>query len=414
MVRKTSLIVLSLFVIALASCNKSNVDPDTGKSLVLTPVEEQKVSADNAFTLKLMKNVSGANTTGANLFLSPLSVSFALGMTSNGSSGETLSAIRNTMEFSGFTEDQVNSYYSKMMSELPQLDPKTTISIANSIWYKQDFSVLPQFLQTNSNFYHAKVQALNFSDPSAKAQINNWVSSSTNGKIPTIVDDVPGTAIMYLINAIYFKGSWKTKFDAANTAKAPFNLANGSTVQADFMSKNDLVVKKFVNSEVTVAELPYSNNKFSMVIVMPSGDKSVSSTIANLDSVKWKSWISGLTPSETLVKLPKFKFSYDIKLNAPLIALGMGIAFSSGADLTRINAGGGLFISEVKHKAFVEVNEDGTTAAAVTSVSIGVSAPAPQPPLIFDHPFLFVIRETSSGLILFAGTMNNPLAPSAP
>jgi serpin B len=405
--RKTPLFVLFLLCIGFASCNKAGVVPVKGMDLVLTPVEQQKVMADNAFTLKLFKNLDSANTGNANLFISPLSVSFALGMTSNGSGGQTLAAIRNTMDFNGFTQDQVNSYYNKLITDLPKLDPGSTINIANSIWYRQGFSVLPQFLQTNSDNYHAQIQALDFNNPSAPGTINNWVSQQTNGKVPTIVDQIPSNVVMYLINAMYFKSSWNEKFDPAKTGPLPFYLADNSQVQANFMD-GKIDYKRFDNNEAHVFELPYVNKKYSMVIVMPNSGTSVQQLVAGLDSVKWQSWMTSLVPYNSELKLPKFKFSYGANLNNALTSLGMGIAFSDHADFSGINATLPLNITRVDHKAFIEVDESGTTAAAATVVVIGVSAVLNPPPTVIDHPFIFAIREMSSGLILFTGVVNNP------
>ena len=406
--RKTPLLILILLFTGLASCKKSGVVPGKGKDLVLTPAELQKVAADNAFTIKLFKNLDSANTVGTNLFISPLSVSFAFGMTSNGSSGQTLTAIRNTMNFNGFTQDLVNNYYDNLITNLPELDPLTTINIANSIWYRQDFSVLPAFLQTNSSYYHAKVQALDFSSPSAPATINNWVNQQTAGKIPAIVNQISQNEVMYLINAIYFKSGWKEKFDPARTAKRDFYLPDNSTVQANFMDGN-IDYNRYDNTEAHVFELPYSNSKYSMVIVMPATGQTVNQLAAGLDSAKWSSWMTNLHGSNSDLKLPKFTFSYSVDLKNTLGALGMDIAFTDAADFTRIRAAGELKITDVLHKAFVAVDESGTTAAAATKVEISFTAPAPQPPVVIDHPFIFAIREMKSGLILFVGTVNNPL-----
>jgi len=358
------------------------------------------------FTLKLFKNLSSSNTANANLFVSPLSVSFALGMTSNGAGGTTLDAMKNTLNFKGLTQDQVNSYYNNLITNLPQLDPNTTLKIANSVWYRQEFNVLPDFLQTNTTSFHAKVQALDFADPASVKQINNWVSDQTAGKIPTIIDAIPGDAVMYLINAIYFKSSWKEKFDAKNTAKRSFSLAGGSTVQADFM--NNTMSVNMVNYEnATVAELPYSGGKYSMVIALPQNG-TVADMVAGIDSAKWQLWMNSLVTTKAQVLLPKFKFSYEATLNNALTQLGMGIAFTKLADFSKINATAPLLITGVKHKAFVDVNEDGTTAAAVTSVEVGITSAPLLPTITFDHPFFFAIREMKSGLIVFAGTVNNP------
>jgi serine protease inhibitor len=404
MIRKTfTLIALSLIIIT--GCKKTDSTPDSGKELSLTANEQLKVRADNAFTLKLFKATLSGNPDADNLFLSPLSVSIAVGMTSNGASGQTLQAIRQTMDFNDFTEDQVNSYYHKMITELPQLDPKTTLKIANSIWYSNAFTPIPAFLQGNASNYNAKIEALDFNNPATKDVINSWVNNATDGKITSIINNIPSNARMYLINAIYFKSSWASKFDVTQTQKGNFYLASGNTVQADLMN-GDGNFNSVTTPDARILELPYSNKKFSMILLSPT-QKSVKEYAAGLDSVKWQNLMAGLTGTHAQVTMPKFKFSYDIILTNILSNLGMAKAFSGDADFTRIVAAGGLAITEVKHKAYVEVNEDGTTAAAVTSVGVGNTAPAPNY-IRFDHPFIFAIREMKSGLVLFAGVVNDP------
>ncbi|HVW95448.1 MAG TPA: serpin family protein [Mucilaginibacter sp.] len=404
---KSPLLFLCLLAVAIASCNKSNIKPVvTGKNLVLSAPEQQKAAADNVFTLRLFKNLDQNNTAHANLFASPLSVSFVLGMTSNGAAGQTLDAIRNTLNFAGLTQEEVNAYYNNLITNLPQLDPNTTLKIANSIWYRQEFNVLPDFLNTNASYFKAEVKGLDFNAPSSVQTINNWVNSQTGGKIPSIVETIPDDAVMYLVNAIYFKSGWKEKFDPKNTTKRPFNLESGGSVQADFMD-NTMNVNSYQDDDVTVTEIPYSGGTYSMVIALPK-KADVSTLIASIDSARWQAWMNGLLPGKLEIQLPKFRFSYEVKLNDALSTLGMGIAFTKAADFSRINSAVPLMITAVKHKAFVEVNEDGTTAAAATSVEIGATA-APLPQVIrFDRPFFFAIREMKSGLIVFAGVVNDP------
>jgi len=410
LIRKNPLLVFCFLIVAFASCKKAKVTPTPGKNLVLTSFEQQKVTADNAFTLSLFKNLDSANTTGGNLFVSPLSVSFALGMTSNGAGGSTLEAFKKTLNFAGLTQEQINNYYNNLITNLPQLDPNTTLSIANSIWYRQDFAVQHQFLQTDSSFFHAQVQALDFNSPSAINTINNWVSAKTKGKIPTIVNDIPSDMVMYLINAMYFKSSWNEKFDPAQTRPGNFYLADHSTVQANFMT-GMVDMNSYYDDHVVICELPYANSKYSMVIVMPAGtDGSVNNLAAGLDSAQWQTWMSKLRADKNTINLPKFKFTYQAELKSALTCLGLGVAFSDTANFLGINPDPSfhLKISKVTHKTFVETDESGTTAAAVTSVGItATTAPAPLPPI--NHPFIFAIREMSSGLILFIGTVNNPL-----
>jgi len=404
---RTPLIIIGLLVIGLASCKKSGVNPKPGgKNLVIAADEVPEITADNAFAIRLFKSVDSTNTGGANLFISPLSVSFALGMTSNGANSATLTAFKKTLNFAGLSQSQINDYYNNLITNLPQLDPNTTLDIANSIWYRQGFSVLPQFLHTDSTDFHAQAQGLDFTSASAPNTINNWVNTNTHGFIPAIIKNIPGDAVMYLVNAMYFKSSWQTKFDPGQTRPAPFYLANSSTVQTDFM--NGSVGFNFYNDgNASVFELPYSNNKFSMVIVEPGYNSSLANVIAGLDSAKWQTWITNLKPTSGNISLPKFSFSYGALLNGPLTNMGLGVAFSDNADFSLINPSIRMKISQVVHKAFVETDESGTTAAAATSVGVtAATAPAPIPPI--NHPFLFAIREMNTGIILFIGTVNNP------
>jgi serine protease inhibitor len=405
MIRKNLLTALCISLAAFEGCKKNNPTPDNGIDLNLTPVEQQRVIADNSFSFKLLKTVSASSTNGSNLMLSPLSVSFAVAMVNNGSNGQTFNAINNTMNYSGFTPEQVNSYYNKLITDLPKLDPASNVKIANSIWYNQSFSILPQFLNTNSGYYLAQVQGVDFGLSSTKDVMNNWVSDKTNGKIPSIITQTYSSDVMYLINAIYFKSTWDQAFIPASTHKQAFYLPNGGSAQIDFMSAN-VSYNTYCDNDVSIVELPYHNKKYSMVMVMPVNNSSVQNVISTLDSIKWQNWMAKLNSTHGGLIMPKFKFEYDISLKDALTTLGMGIAFSKKSDFTRINTTGNMLISGVRHKTYIEVNEDGTEAAAATSV--GLSTAALPVSTTIDHPFIFAIREMKTGLILFTGIVNNP------
>jgi serpin B len=406
--KRINLVLPILFIVsALASCHKgTTVVPDKSKDLILSAVQLQQASADNTFSFNLFRSVAAQNTSGSNLFMSPLSVSIALGMTTNGANGGTLDSMRNTLHFNGFTQSQINSYYNALITQLPELDSYTTLKLANSIWYRQSFSVLPQFLQTESNSYLAKVQALDFNDPSSVNTINDWVSEQTAGKIPAVISQIQPTDMMYLINAIYFKSIWASKFDPANTTPMPFTLASNSQVQTSFM-RNTANYNTYADNDADVVEMPYSNNKYSMVIVMPVVGKSVNNILAGLDSTKWKGWMARLSQTKIELDIPKFQFTYSTDMKPNLFNMGMGIAFTPLADFTNISAGGNLEISHVFHKAYIAVDETGTTAAAATTVEVGTSA-ALNNQVIVNRPFIFAIREMKTGLIVFAGIMNDP------
>lgn len=398
-----SMLITGFSLLTIVSCKKGGDDAGQGKDLELTQTEQQLAEADNTFSLKLFKEVAEEETGGKNIFISPLSVSMALSMTSNGSKGETLQEMRTALEHTDFSDEQINQYYRKLITELPQLDPKTTLSIANSIWFRNTFSVLPDFLQVNSDYYNATAEGLDFNQASSKDKINDWVSKATNNKIPTIVDEIPGDIMMYLINAVYFKGTWKYKFDKSATSKQAFYLRDGGSVQADFM-RTSAVIRS--SNQIPLVELPYGNGKYGMVILQAPAGQSLETLAVSLDAANWSQWINSLSEVKTEIALPKFKFSYKVTLNNMLKDLGMPQAFSDRADFTGINAQGHLKIDDVKHKTFVEVNEEGTEAAAVTSV--GIETTTAGPAITFNRPFLFAIREMKTGLILFAGKIENP------
>jgi serpin B len=210
---------------------------------------------------------------------------------------------------------------------------------------------------------------------------------------------------MYLINAIYFKSSWKEKFNPLETSPKTFNTAAGNAVQTSFMSAT-VHCNTYADGQAIIAELPYSNSKYSMVMVMPASGTPAQSLLSSIDSAKWQTWMGKLQPNYAYIAMPKFTFSYNTDFSSTLANLGMGVAFSDQADFTRISTQGGLKITHVLHKAYIDVNEDGSEAAAATGVVVGTTA---VPPIFtFNQSFIFVIREMKTGLILFTGMVNNP------
>jgi serpin B len=235
------------------------------------------------------------------------------------------------------------------------------------------------------------------------------VSNKTKGLIPAIISQIPPDMVMYLVNAMYFKSSWKEKFDPSQTKNLSFYVSDNMAVLAPFMT-GDIDYNFYADSKALVYELPYSNSKFSMVIVEPAYGTTLASLVPQADSAQWQNWMSSLKPTKQTLTMPKFTFSYSVNLNQSLENLGLGIAFSTSADFLLINSDPSwqLKISQVMHKAYIAVDETGTTAAAATSVGVSAAtAPVPPPPI--NRPFLFAIREMSSGVILFVGTVNNPL-----
>lgn len=409
---KTSLILMVTLSTVIKSCDKAETAIQS-KDLELTPEELNMVEKSNEFALQLYEKSFAQLNSDENALLSPLSVQAALAMTWQGARGTTSEAIAEALGFSNFDTEAINAYFKKLISDLPNLDPRTKLEIANSIWYRQEFQVLPEFLDVNQQFYQAEVHALDFDQPTSVNKINHWVSDNTHQKIEKIVDQLDGDLVMLLINAVYFKGNWAQEFDPSATYREVFQHGNDAlhVLHADYMAiEHSFPYRQSADYEAV--ELPYGDKKYSMLAIRPKEGKSVADILPQFrDPQIWKESFSSssLSSRKMFLSFPKFKFSYSNTLNDELAALGMGVAFSPAADFTGISTQGPLEISEVKHKTFIEVNEEGTEAAAVTSVGVVMTSMPAQPLVVkFDKPFVFVIREVSSGLILFMGQLNNP------
>ena len=388
----------------------------------LTASESHLVAANNAFAFKLYGALAARESLDSNIFISPLSVGMALGMTVNGAAGATRDSMLAALQLAGVPMDQVNQTYRSVIDLLRGLDPGVAFTLANSIWYRSTFETPGQaFLDATRTYFDAQVQALDFSAPTAAKTINDWVSEQTRGKIPAIVDaPIDPSVVMYLINAIYFKGSWTQKFDAGLTRDGPFTLRTGATVTASLMSHADTApapARLYRGDGVTVVDLPYGGGAYAMTIVLPSSPAAVDSLSGSLTESRWNAWIAGLDSTPVIVTMPKFKLTFDRGLERPLADLGMGIALCDGgglADFSGMYPGarpGDFCISSVKHKTYVDVYEEGTEAAAVTAVGITTSvAPSGPPRIVVDRPFIVAIRERLTGTILFLGRVVNPVA----
>ena len=282
------------------------------------------------------------------------------------------------------------------------------LQLANSIWYREGYPVRPEFLATNTDFFNSEVAELDFNDPMAKDIINGWVDEKTEGLIDKIVYNIPNNVVMYLINAIYFKGTWLRQFDPEKTFEAAFQLEDNGQTLVDMMTHGQTILPYFETEHFQAVDLAYGDSIFSMSIFLPKPDYSIDELVDELESASWNQWVNSFNDKELYFYLPKFEMEYEKKINRALVDLGMGIAFSDAADFSDINGFGGLRIDEVRHKAFIEVNEEGTEAAAVTSV-VMVETTAPAIPLFnANKPFLFVIHERKTNSVLFIGKMMNP------
>ncbi|MCS6950005.1 MAG: serpin family protein [bacterium] len=373
-------------------------------------VDPKLVEANNGFGFALLGQLREADE-GKNLFFSPASITLALAMTYNGAAGDTEQAMAKAMSLGGMTKEELNQAVLDLRQSLQSADSKVELSIANSLWARQGVSFKKQFLDANRRYFGAQISVLDFAAPEALQAINRWVSSSTKGKIEKIVDRIPPDTVMFLLNAIYFHGKWQKPFDKSLTQEKPFTLANGEQKRVPMMAQ----VGRFPylkGEGFQMVSLPYGGGRYSMVIALPDEGVSLNQWLESLDAKSWKEWTSRLVSSDGEVQLPRFKMEYDKTLNDALKALGMAVAFEPDrADFTGMREQRDLYLQKVHHKAVVEVNEEGTEAAAVTSVQVGItSVQQPRPPfkMIVDRPFFFAIRDTRTGMVLFLGAVYEP------
>jgi serine protease inhibitor len=401
----TRRVVVALTLAGLTACsNTDGPGQQAPPNVTLSGTEQQIATSGNDFSFALFQQIAKSQP-GVNVFVSPLSASMSLGMAMNGASGPTFDAMRSALRLSTGDIGQINGGYRDLIALLRGLDPTTTFQIANSIWYRNTFPFNQPFLDTTKSYFGAQVQGLDFANVSASlATINGWVSSNTGGRIPTILDDITADEVMFLINAIYFKGTWQLQFDPKATAPSTFVAADGTNQSVPFMNRAEHLSPEFRAGSaqgLSIAELPYGNGAFAMDIVLVSVNPSASidSVAAQLNASTWAALIASLTDTDEAFAMPKFTMTYDRTLNDDLSSLGMGVAFTDQASFPGMSTVP-VKLSFVKQKAFVTVDETGTTAGASTVTGV---VPTALRQMRIDHAFLFVIRERRTGTIVFMG-----------
>jgi serine protease inhibitor len=371
-------------------------------------------AANNTFAFKLLKQLADENK-GRSIFISPYSAATALQMVGNGAVGQTKTEMQQALETSGLSTAELNEANKAAADLLASNNTNLVLTTANALWYRQGISVNSNFIEANQKFFQSTVKALDFSNArAAEAEINQWASDQTHGHIQGIADGMvdPLYTDLILANAIYFKGKWEDPFDAKLTKEQPFHPAVGVQKNLPMMEMS----KKFIyrkGSGYQAVRLPYMGGDLAMYVFLPDTNSSPAKLLQIMNGDKWRRvTMPGFSERDGLVVLPKFKLENTFELNQPLATLGMKTAFDKKkADFS------GMFsephyISEVRQKAFIEVNEEGTEAAAVTAIDMPVASgtePIPPPPfeMIVDRPFLFAIVDARSEMILFMGLVND-------
>lgn len=401
------MLAVVLIVAGLAGCSK-----DGGEGLVNMPkvsadtIGDEVVEANSHFAFDILRAVYSSDSKG-NVFLSPASISMALAMTWNGADGNTKEEMAKALGFDGVDDMLVNGGFAYLVDVLNTDSGGITTDLANSIWIREGFPVLDSFKKLNSDYFAAEIQDLDFGRDDASDIINGWVKDNTNGLIDSIVDDdIHPATIMFLINTIYFKGNWQVEFETKNTYETDFYKDGEVAGKVDMMSakRNTLF---YDAGEYKIVSLPYGEGGMVMDLLLPADDKGMDDFINKFDYDEYMDALGNITEREDVILgIPKFQTEYKLSLKSALMSLGMEEAFTGAADFTGINEGGNIFISDVKHKTYIDVNEKGTEAAAVTSVEMRLTAVLDPIEFIADSPFMYIIRETATDSILFTGVFD--------
>ena len=407
----TSMVLMGVLGYSQINSNTSTIAesplPNT-EAPPLTPMtkpEKKIVAANTKFGFKLFAEILKEQQK-ENIFISPSSIAMVLAMTYNGASGSTQKVMAHALELNGLNLQQINTGYGELKKLLVNPDEKVKLDIANSLWVNRDVKLSPEFLQRNQNFYQAEITNLNFKDPNSVKTVNQWVKENTQGKIDRILETINTDDVLFLINAIYFKGSWNKEFDPKKTQELAFTLASGKQKLHPMMSQSDKY-KYYETEKFQSVSLPYGKDeRISFYVFLPKENSSLQEFYQDLNALNWGKWMTQFQKRQGLIRLPRFKTEYDITLNKTLSALGMREAFTGKANFSEM--GNNLIISEVKHKTFVEVNEEGTEAAAATVVVMARGGSFKSFNMIVNRPFFYAIRDNKTGSLLFMGSIVEP------
>ncbi len=418
------LLIILLTVLAFLATACSPVEPDqdeatgvkesdTVEAAAVEELDQRLTGANNQLGFEILMELQKNNEDEENLFISPASILTALAMTYNGAEGQTREAMSETLHLQEMSLDDINRAFADLLTILNHPDPDLELSVANSLWAREDVAFNEDFLARNSDYYKAKISSLDFANPESADMINSWVEEQTRGAIEEIVQaPISPDTILFLINAIYFKGEWSEQFDPDLTRDMPFYLPDGTDVEHPIMFQNgDFAYLE--NDLFQAVSLPYGKNeRFSMYVILPSEEVGLSEFYQEMSSESWSEWTDSFSIREGEVGLPRFKFEYETSLNYVLSELGMSVAFDNhAADFSGMRpTPPPLALSNVRHKSFIEVNEEGTEAAAATSVEVEVTA-MPEDDrftMIVDRPFFFAITDNMTGTNLFMGSVTNP------
>ncbi len=369
---------------------------------------QNTVNNNNKFSFELYTEIK---TNPVNIIYSPFSISTALAMTYTGAKNNTLEEMSNTLYFDKDFNVH-NNNFSTLQKNIISENKDVKINIANSLWAQQDYHFLDNFIEINKKYYNAGIQFTDFNGniEQSRIKINNWVEKETNNKIKDLIKKktLDNSTRLVLVNAIYFNGAWKSPFEKENNTEEIFYIFSKCETTATYMNK--LITGKYYEDKLSrIVEIPYKNNIASMMIILPKKRYGIMDVEKAINEKKLNEYTEKFEYKKIQLSLPKFKFTSEFELSEQLSKMGMPNAFGSGADFSGMTGNKDLFIDKVIHKAFIEVNEKGTEAAAATAVTMRkTSATFETVKVKIDHPFIFIIKDNKTGSILFSGRVLNP------
>lgn len=385
------------------------------KPIDLTRAEQELVTSNNDFAFNLFRKAGPRMTNGAagpcftepnkSTILSPISITYALGMLNNGAAGETQAQINKVLGFGETGADGINAFCKKMLTEAPKLDKLTKVMIANTIYMNQGYQLKPDFVTKAKDYYDAEPETRNFADGKTMDVINQWASDHTEKMIDKVLDndEFDPTAVSYLLNAFYFKGAWAEKFDKANTKDEAFTNENNQEVQVPMMHQEH-EFNYTEDEDCQALCLPYGNNAYRMTILLPKEGRTVYSLAQKLTTQTWQRY-QWMGTAIVDVKLPRFESKTNVDLKPVMMALGMPNAFSDYLAEFPHFCNVPTYIGLMKQVARIKLSEEGTEAAAVTVIGMEMAMPQEPKHVNFHatHPFIYIISEQSTGAIFFIG-----------
>lgn len=404
---KTFIAFISISVFLFAACQKNDDKPVPAKE-VDEKLKSEVTDQNNNFSVDIFRKMVANDSVEKNVFISPLSMYYALAMAGIGADGETRQEFNSVLGWSFASDSLLMEAMKQIYNDIKPTENKITLEIANSLWQNQEFEVYQTYKDNVATYFDAEVRALDFTNPDAVNTINAWIENKTHDKIKDMLDAIPDDVLLYLINAIYFKGDWKYTFDEKYTANRNFTTNNGIVEQVPFMNQETYV--NYLETEgFKMIELPYADSNYSMVMLLPI-NQSVGDLMNQIDMNKWVQWQNQAKRQLVRISIPKFKFGYGTRLlNEELKDMGLVSAFDN-ANFSKMTPYS-VYISRVLHKSFIEVNEKGSEAAAVTIIEIRVTETIdgkPDPSFAADRPFIFAICHKPTNTLLFMGKVADP------